>query len=185
MEVDPHPTGTRMRPSSLSAAPHAPLPDNQVVCLLAYIPAPALGSFWPAVRASFRCWHAATHCPLWLQCPWGSCIPSYSWLVIDRSCIVHQHGLVLRSLTSQPAGMSGARWLRVRVCQLREGAEEKTDRGSPTLMERDRGWAHLRSQHCALWIPWCSFHQRRPGQQRYWAMWAICPSRQKGWIKGR
>lgn len=91
----------------------------------------------------FRCWHATTHCPLWLQCPRGPCIPSYSWLVIDRSCIVHQRGLVLKSLTSWPARMSSAHWLRVHVCQLREEDEGKTVRGSPTLMERDRGWAHL------------------------------------------
>lgn len=39
--------------------------------------------------------------------------------------------------------MSSAHWLRVHVCQLREEDEGKTVRGSPTLMERDRGWAHL------------------------------------------
>lgn len=45
---------------------------------------------------------AYMHSPVWLQYPQSSCIPSFSWLLTDCLCIMHQDGLTLRSLTPRP-----------------------------------------------------------------------------------
>lgn len=128
---------------------------NENVC----IPAPQPS--WLGTGGFFRCWHVTTHCPPWLQCTWSPCIPWYSWILTDRSCIILQHGLTLRSLTSHPTGKSSTRqghWaLAGRMWTLssaKEWREKRTER-SPSLYRHvcEIDYVILRSQYSSQWIP--------------------------------